>query len=881
MNAAPPLGLVFNRRTALLVVLLAGGALAVWSFRDARARDRERAQAEFERRTVIRHALTREVLGRYVDALHGLSTLFMVDENVSRVQFLRASRRLMERTRGALALEWVPVVSAAKRAETEAALRRSYNQPDFEFKDVDAAGRRVRAAVRATYLPVSYIEPLEGSEAALGFDLMTGPTRAFLDDARATNRITLTGQIRLVQVPAGQHGLIMIAPVWRIARPDEPPAAEVFAGYVQAVFLAQDLLERAVTAQPDPLLDMLFIDASEPDPARRVLYYRPADELAPRVPAPTVEEFNRGLIQELPIPIGGRDWRVVYRPHAGWMEEQFSSLAWVRTGGVLVITLLLVGLVRLLGRRAAQIEREVVERTAELAESRRELDTLLHALPGAAFRCLFDDKLTALFVSEGMLAMTGYPAEEFIAGRVLIPQLTVPADRPVVHAAIAGAVAGRQPFEIEYRYLHRDGQEKWVLVRGRPIYDATDQLRFLEGLAIDVTALKRAEQERIDIERRLLEGQKLESLGMMAGGIAHDFNNILTSVLGNASLARSLVAGEAGDHLAQIENAARRAADLCAQLLAYAGKGKLVTERVNLSELVRGTASLLEVTISKNTRLELQLAGQLPPVLADITQLRQIVMNLVINAADAIGEMPGRITVRTFACQADPALFQQAQGRPELPAGPYVALEVTDNGSGMSPETIARIFEPFFSTKFSGRGLGLAAVRGIVQSHQGALFVESQPGAGAIFRLLLPATQGPAVPSAPPLAVPAAAPARLNGLVVVVDDEETVRGVVADVLETFGATVLPAAGGEEALGLLRAHGDRVALVLLDLTMPGLSGEETLRRFRLMNVRAPVILMSGYSETETMTRTRDLGVAGFIQKPFEIATLLARVTPHLG
>jgi two-component system cell cycle sensor histidine kinase/response regulator CckA len=876
MEATSHLGPVFNRRTALLGVLLAGGALGVWSFVDARVRDRERAQAEFARRATIRHTLTREVLGRYEDALFGLAALFMLEGEPSPAEFARAARRIGERTPGVQAFEWVPFVPAAERTAREAALRRHYAPRALEFTERNPAGQLHRAGERTAYLPISYIEPLAGNEPALGYDLMTGPTRAHLDLARATGQLALSGQVPLVQA---EPGVIMIAPVLRPVRSGPPGAPAEFVGFVQAVFRTRALLERTRTAHPDTILDMLFIDASEGDPAKRVLYYRPADDQAPRLPVPTVEEFSRGLIQELPIPIGGRDWRVIYRPRAGWIEEQFTPLPWVRTGGVLVITVLLAGLVRILGRRTEQIEREVAERTTELAESRREIDSILRALPGAAFRCAFNETLTALFVSDGMLALTGYPADDFISGRLHIAQLTVPADRPAVRAATARAVQERRPFEIEYRFIHRDGQEKWVLVRGRPIYDAAGGLRFLEGLAIDVTALKRAEQERMTIERRLLEGQKLESLGVMAGGIAHDFNNILTSVLVNASLARHLAAGEAGGHLEQVEKAARRAADLCQQLLAYAGKGKLVTERINLSELVRGTASLLEVTISKNTRLELQLADGLPPVLADVTQLRQIVMNLVINAADAIGEAPGRITIGTYACSAGTDLLQQALGRPELPAGAYVGLEITDNGCGMSPETIARIFEPFFSTKFSGRGLGLAAVQGIVQSHHGALFVESQPGSGATFRLLLPATQGQAVPSAPPF-VESTEPVRLNGSVLVVDDEETVRGVVSDVLETFGATVLPAAGGEEALALLRAHGDRIALVLLDLTMPGISGEETLRRFRAMNARPPVIIMSGYGETETMKRSTDLGVAGFIQKPFEIATLLARVTPHL-
>jgi signal transduction histidine kinase/CheY-like chemotaxis protein len=420
-----------------------------------------------------------------------------------------------------------------------------------------------------------------------------------------------------------------------------------------------------------------------------------------------------------------------------------------------------------------------------------------------------------------------------------------------------------------------------VLVRGRPIYDETGALRFLEGLAIDVTALKRAEAEKLAIERKLLAAQKLESLGVLAGGIAHDFNNILTSILGNASLARhDLASGQPIDRsLQQIELAARRAADLCQQMLAYAGKGKIVTDRVDLSELVRGTAALLEVTLKTRARLELHLASGLPAVVADPTQLRQIVMNLVINAADAMSGPAGLIIVTTFTQQADAALLRRAQGGAELEPGTYVGIEVRDHGSGMTPETIARIFEPFFTTKFSGRGLGLSAVLGIVQGHRGALFVESTPGQGSTFRLLLPATTGAASVSAYPFPTPAARSV-LRGTALVVDDEEAVRTIAGTVLGMHGAEVLLAASGEEAIELLRREGDRVAVVLLDMTMPGINGEETLRRMRLLNARQPVILMSGYSESETMQRSANLGVVRFIQKPFEIETLLAAAKPFL-
>jgi CheY-like chemotaxis protein len=237
------------------------------------------------------------------------------------------------------------------------------------------------------------------------------------------------------------------------------------------------------------------------------------------------------------------------------------------------------------------------------------------------------------------------------------------------------------------------------------------------------------------------------------------------------------------------------------------------------------------------------------------------------------------ITVTTFTREADATLLHSALGNPELPPGTYAGLEVTDNGSGMAPETIARIFEPFFTTKFSGRGLGLSAVLGIVQSHRGALFVESQPARGSTFRLLMPATTGPTVSSAPPFSAPDER-VRLHGTALVVDDEEAVRSIAATVLEIHGATIFPAASGEAALELLRANQEKISLVLLDMTMPGLSGEDTLRRMRLLGARQPVILMSGYSESEAMQRSANLGVAGFMQKPFEVDTLLAKVKPFL-
>lgn len=518
----------------------------------------------------------------------------------------------------------------------------------------------------------------------------------------------------------------------------------------------------------------------------------------------------------------------------------------------------------------------------ELAESRRQLDNLISQLPGAAFQCRFDKNLTALFVSEGMLQLTGFPAGDFVSGKVQLAGLTHPDDRAFVRAAIATGLAERRAIETEHRIVHRDGRTRWLLVRGRPVEDENGILRFLEGLAIDVTARKHAEAEKLALERNLFEAQKLESLGVLAGGVAHDFNNLLTVILGHASLMRleMAAADPTRASVEKIENAARRAGDLCTQMLAYAGKGKSSDSRIDLTSLVRDTASLLEVSVRRNCSLDLQLEDGLPPVQGDVTQLRQVVMNLVTNGSDAIGDRrDGVIAIRTFGIQAESSLFRSALHQPRLASGRYVALEVRDNGSGMSAESMGRIFEPFFTTKSSGRGLGLSAVLGIVQGHKGALFLESRPGHGAMFRLLLPAADGKA--DATPDA-PRDAPARpLSGTILIADDEETVRTMVGKVLRQNGATVLLAADGAQVLELYHRHRDSIDVILLDLTMPGLTGEQILLQLRQLKATQKIVIMSGYGEDETMRQCAGLGVTGFVGKPFEINTLVAKLRSMLG
>jgi CheY-like chemotaxis protein len=356
----------------------------------------------------------------------------------------------------------------------------------------------------------------------------------------------------------------------------------------------------------------------------------------------------------------------------------------------------------------------------------------------------------------------------------------------------------------------------------------------------------------------------------LAGGIAHDFNNLLVGILGNAGLALMELTPESPARytIEQIEVAGQRAAELARQMLAYSGKGRFVIQRLNLNAVVEEMTHLLQVSIAKNVVLKYNFAPALPAVEADATQLRQVVMNLVVNASEAIGSRSGVITITTGAMHADRSYLNEIYTAPDLPEGDYVYLEIADTGSGMDAETREKVFDPFFTTKFTGRGLGLAAVLGIVRGHQGAIKVYSEPGRGTTFKVLLPCASGDLEANPAPLAsskVETSFPA--GGLVLVIDDDETVRNVTARILREFGLTALLAADGRTGLEMFRRHASEISCVLLDLTMPNPSGEEVFREIRRTKRSVRVILMSGYNEQDATNRFAGKGLAGFLQKPF--------------
>jgi PAS domain S-box-containing protein len=397
-----------------------------------------------------------------------------------------------------------------------------------------------------------------------------------------------------------------------------------------------------------------------------------------------------------------------------------------------------------------------------------------------------------------------------------------------------------------------------------------DGRKVVMAVVRDIEARKKAEEERAAIEKQMLQAQKLESLGLLSGSVAHDFNNLLTSILGNAALVEKSLPG-GSPALSQLENlasSAQRASALCRQLLAYSGKGSFITEPLSLQGAVEDITRILEVSTPKNIRLNLSFDPVLPAILADATQVRQVVMNLVTNAIEAIGTNPGEINLSASVHPYSPEELKGFLTSPHFSEGPFVSLAVSDNGCGMDSPTISRIFEPFFSTKFTGRGLGMAAVLGIIKGHGGAIRIQSEPGRGTQITVLFPATsQKPAAPLLTQSPAGDVQPTRAKLLLV--DDDKSVLMTVESITELIGFDSLSAESGREALVLFKKRHGEISCVLLDLTMPDLDGAQTLAELRAIDPSVPIILTSGYSEHNSKERINQLSIAGFLQKPYTI------------
>ncbi|GFO60182.1 hypothetical protein GMST_25070 [Geomonas silvestris] len=503
-----------------------------------------------------------------------------------------------------------------------------------------------------------------------------------------------------------------------------------------------------------------------------------------------------------------------------------------------------------------------------LKESERTLRVLFEVTQAGIIQ--LDDQGVVRFANPRMAEMLGLAPEQLLGSdyRALIGADQVEPATENLRQLFSGAT---ECLSTERHYRRADGSPFWGYLTARRVVSGGGGVVTMVGTVTDLSELKSAEEKRLRMEQQMLHVQKLESLGVLAGGIAHDFNNILLAIMGNASLALHRLPPDspAQYHLEQIEHASDKAADLARQMLAYSGKGHFVLQAVDLNRLVQDMTAMLEVSLSKKVTLHFELDEGIPCLVADATQLRQIVMNLAINATEAIGEQSGDITIRTGCLECDRSLLASTWLNDDLPPGFYDFLEVRDTGCGMDADTLARIFEPFFTTKFTGRGLGMAAILGIVRGHKGAISVESEPGRGTCFRIYLPASRQTSCETSK---VETSQAWRGSGTVLLVDDEKAVREVGRELLRALGFAVICAEDGAEALKRYQERRDEISLVLMDLTMPNLNGEETFRELIRLDPGVRVVLSSGFTEQEVAGKFPGRRLAGFMQKPYTLGAL---------
>jgi PAS domain S-box-containing protein len=843
----------------VLLTLVVGTLLSAGLFALATRLEQERERSALDRAGRARSTAVQMALEEYLQILRAMEALWNASDVVKRDEFERFVRPMLNRRTAPLrALEFVAVVPRDKTEEFVSEQRKAVTTYEIHGVNPNAPEEGTDSA---RLYPVQYVEPLSRNESALGLDLGSEAVRrAGLLAAENYGDVRSTEPVHLYQEP-GVEGLILALPVYHPTSLLEKGSTTPLAGFVVAV-LEIDSALRAMVSVLETEDATLYVTI---DSGGHQVHSVALDLSAQRVDP--LEEVAAHQVRPIEsFEFAGLTWGIQFEGGRSFGDARPGGFAWMLLLGGLSLTSLLAAVINLRENRA----HELLTSNRKLADSQVEREQAHAALRSSEerLRMFFDGNTSAMLlvdrdsaqivdVNPAAEAFWGHSRSELRGMRI--------SDLQPAGSSAEGAPHGHAPGGAQV-VVHRvaGGALRTVEIHSSPIEVQGRQLLF--SIVHDVS-------DREAMQRKLLASQKMESLGVLAGGIAHDFNNLLTSVIGNAELAQHLLpAGSpARAHVELSLGASSRAAELTRRLLAYAGKGSYERGLVDLGDEVREAIERVRPGAPPGIAIELQLAERLPKVEGDRLQLQQVVMNLALNAIEACKEGQGRVRIRTALAAEPPRDGQAAHSADASGDGPQVLIEVFDDGCGMDEAMRSRIFDPFFSTKFTGRGLGLPAVLGIVRAHRGMLSVESAPLSGSTFRIWLPAASGATSSVRRELERP-------RGRILVVDDEPTVREVLVGLLGALGYQVDCAASGEEALERCRAGYE---LVILDVTMPGMGGRAALGGLRQRAPELAVLLTSGYDEQEALRSFGKEAPDGFLQKPFTARALAAQVEAVLA
>ncbi|MBI1754374.1 MAG: CHASE domain-containing protein [Acidobacteria bacterium] len=849
---APPLESAPSRRPWVLGLVFLGLSLGITglAWQTARQSQSQRDHNRLHRFVSRTEQSLQNRLGRYEDIARGAKGFLAGESQPLSREKWRAYVDGLDLTTRHPGLTSLAIITPVLPPDLEAfmnarpQLRGRYHRPIADPSPLRKPGQD------GNHLIIELCEPGARAAQGLGLDVGTSPTqRAAAERARDTGQPALSGLVYFTRPEGREDAVVLLVPEYSRPASSLEDRRQAFKGWISAGILLKPLIEDILQGE-DQGMAFEVVDAFASQ-GPRWLYANP--------------DWPKGAAPDAirTLDVGGRGWQLRYaiRPVFYKVEGRSQPLI-ILIGGVIASLCLSAMVWSLAGTRGRALDLAQSMNTSLRGALQRNRSHLAYT-PLAVMEMDASFRITEW--NGAAERMFGYRREDMLGKdpRLLVPEDGQTEVLPRREALLASETGTRATME----NVTSTGQRIQCDWYNAAIRNERGELAGAIFLADDITDRRR-------VEGALRQAQKLESLGVLAGGIAHDFNNLLTAILGNTEVALERISDDPALRAAiqRIEAATQRGSDLARQLLAYAGKAHFAVRPLDLNATLIEMGDLLSVSISKMVGIRMDLQPDLPPVDADSAQFQQVVMNLVINASEAIGDRTGLITLRTRAVECQREGLSIAFPGQVLEPGLFVRMEVEDDGCGMDAETIGRIFDPFFTTKFTGRGLGLSAMLGIVRGHRAGIHVESTPGVGTAFILLFPASQATVAEPAPE-----AQPVQpMTGTVLVVDDEGIIRDLARTALENAGFRVLEARDGQEAVERFEDKGERIDLVLLDMTMPRMGGAEAFRRIRALSPSVKVLLTSGYTQKESLESLSDLPPDGFLQKPFRVRELIARV-----
>jgi PAS domain S-box-containing protein len=677
-----------------------------------RLREQHLLASEFHHRSHERALAIQRSFDAATAIVEGLAAYHSASGELTRLEFERYSTALLNRHPVLQALGYNPLITSAKRPGFEATVQ-AEGFPDFCITERNQDGDIVPAQDRAEYVTVKYIVPIKSNEKAFGFDIYSETTRReAIQLARETRSMAASGPVTLVQETGTQVGYLLIHPVYNEADPSDTPQ-----GFMVGVFRVGALVDSALEDFSDQEIHMDLSDESGEQSYQ--LHHHPAQSSRSRA--------TSKLAATHIIHLSGRNWVLEMYPSIDFASDQREIIPWLTLLFGLTITAALVAyLVHL---------RRMTERIAESEKKFRQLADHVNEV----FWIIDFKKKRIIYLNQAFERVYQRSVEDVMPDQRALLETIHPGDREEAERNIELLLKG-EPRQIKYRIIRPDGRIRLIRDRGFPLVGPHGPTGRVVGLSEDITLRDQIEGERDELQAKITHTQKLEGLGVLASGMAHDYNNLLTAILGHAGRAIEGVPEDSAlrRDLMQIEGAGKRAAQLSQQMLIYAGQGHFEHQPLSLTDVVKSMEHLITSTVANKARVQYTLDNNIPPMIGDNNQIRQALLNLTVNAAEANKTLSGTITIATGHLEADKTYLAKSYYDHELVPGTLVFVEISDNGEGMKQEVLGHLFDPFFTTRLVGRGLGLAAVIGIVRGHGGIVVIDTKLNEGSTFRLLFP-----------------------------------------------------------------------------------------------------------------------------------------------